>query len=448
MGKLSLLQGLAAIGFVGFSLFLITSINQYDKATASLVIEKDQSLGAFKIVEPTIENGFLLDTFNVVKDKVKEGDLFSTISVAQNISYTKINELVEATKEMHNLALLKTNKPYTFLKKKNSSHADYFIYEPDRYNYLVYDINNPGESYKVKRKVDVIVKEASGVIDGGLWQTLKVNNLNYYDLPLLVENALEGDIDFHHLQKGDKFKLLYEEDWIEGEKIGVGKLHAAYYQNADHEYYAVYFENERHNGFFDLEGRSMKRAFLKSPIKSAHVRISSSFGRRFHPILKKRKMHLGTDYAAPKNTPIQAVADGVITKRTSTRNNGRFVKIKHSSSISTQYLHMNSFDRKAKLGSHVKQGQTIGYVGKTGLATGYHVCFRFWKNGKQVNHRKLNLPPPDPMPKEDLPRFYTVRDSIKSILDGIEYDLTVLPQEIAQRVVTDEEENAEDEGNP
>jgi len=164
----------------------------------------------------------------------------------------------------------------------------------------------------------------------------------------------------------------------------------------------------------------MEKAFLKSPVK--YSRISSRYNlRRFHPILRRTRAHLGTDYAAPYGTPILAVADGVVTKATRSRGNGKYVKIRHDGVYQTQYLHMSKFAENIKTGVHVKQGETIGYVGSTGLATGPHVCFRFWKNGRQVNHLRENLPPPEPMATKDIPRFNVLKDTMKKKLDLVEY---------------------------
>jgi murein DD-endopeptidase MepM/ murein hydrolase activator NlpD len=226
-----------------------------------------------------------------------------------------------------------------------------------------------------------------------------------------MEDALQWSVDFHHLQKGDKFKLVYEQNMIEGQDVGVEQVYAAYYKNLDNEHFAVYYEHPDVNkkGYYDLEGRPMNKGFLKAPVK--YSRISSGYNpNRFHPILKRRKPHYGTDYAAPYGTPIYAVGNGVVTKASRTRGNGNFVKIKHNDTYQTQYLHMQKFAKGITPGAQVKQGQVIGYVGSTGLATGPHVCFRFWKNGKQVNHLKLNFPPPKSLPVEDLPGFYEIRD--------------------------------------
>ncbi len=439
LGKVRIFRVLGVLGFLLFIIVLLNSKGNYQRASASLNLDQAIGLSSFPIIEPTLKYGFVMDYYHAVEDVIKENEFLADILLRHNVPYEKIHKLAAATKDSLDVRTLRANKSYTLLNVDTTTAPDYFIYEPSPYKFRVYDLNDPSKSKEVKRKVDKVEKMASGIIESSLWNTMINNGLDY-DLTTRMEDALAWSVDFHHIQKGDQFKLIYEEDHIEGEVVGIGDLIGAYFKNNDHEYFAIYFENERHNGFFDLEGRSMKRAFLKSPVKFS--RISSSFGRRFHPILKKRKMHLGTDYAAPKGTPILAVADGVVSKRAFTRNNGRYVKIKHSGNISTQYLHMSKFNSKVKKGSHVKQGQVIGYVGKTGLATGNHVCFRFWKDGKQINHLKQNLPPPDPMPEAELPRYYAVRDSIKNILDSIDFDLSVLSQEVAQKVEDEQNEKS------
>ena len=229
-----------------------------------------------------------------------------------------------------------------------------------------------------------------------------------YDLIDKMEDVFAWSLDFYHLQKGDRFKLIYEKQYVGDEYIGTGKILAALFENSGNKHNAVQFDTEDYNGYFDLEARPMKKAFLKAPVK--YSRISSRYNpRRFHPVLKRHKSHLGTDYAAPKGTPIYAIANGVVTKASFNRGNGNYVKIKHSDQIQTQYLHMRNFRKGIASGVQVQQGEVIGYVGQTGLATGPHVCFRFWKNGKQVDHLKENLPPPAPMEEKDKAHYFSVR---------------------------------------
>jgi len=400
-------------------IFVVSKIGAKKDQSAALLYADKEKIGSFPIVEPTQKFGFVLDTFNVYESNIKENEFLSDILLKHKVDYVNIDKIAKETRDIFDVRSLRANKPYTILNKDTSTSADYFIFEPNSYHYVVYDLIHPSKSKIVKRRIDKVIKEASGIVDGSLWSTMKANGLNQ-ELTSKMEDALAWSVDFYHIQKGDKFKAYYEQDYIDGELVGIGKLFGAYYKNSDQEYYAIYFENEKHHGFFDLTGRPMKKAFLKAPVK--YSRISSRFSkRRFHPVLRRFKSHLGTDYAAPRGTPIMAVADGVVSKRAYTKNNGYYVKLKHDKMYSTQYLHMSKFKKDVKAGSYVKQGDVIGYVGKTGLATGNHVCYRFWKNGVQVDPRSQNLPPPDPMPEQYLPAFYEVKDSIKTIIDRIEY---------------------------
>ncbi len=397
---------------------LLNVIVQKNHQSKVKLSDSNIQLDAFDIIEPTYKYGIMIDTFTVEKQIIKENEFISDILARYKVEYLDMEHLVTTYKDVFDVRLLRAGKPYTILNADTTTAADYFIYEPNVYNFIVYDFKNKTVK-KVERPIETRIETASGVIETSLWNTMVDNGLSY-ELTSKMEDALAWSVDFYYIQKEDKFKLIYERHYIDGKPVGVGEVHGAYYKNVDNEYYAFYFENDRHNGFYDLEARPMKKAFLKSPVQ--YSRISSGFNlRRFHPILKRRKAHLGTDYAAPRGTPIRAVADGVVVKRGRTRGNGNYIKVKHDNVYQTQYLHMNGFAAGVNTGVHVKQGQTIGYVGSTGLATGPHVCFRFWKNGRQVNHLRENLPPPEPMPKEDIPIFNEIRDSMKVELDKIEY---------------------------
>ncbi len=404
--------------------FMLSPLSKHPNSTTLLNHTNDIELGNFPIVEPTIKYGYVTDTLHVSEDVIQPNQFLADILLKHQVSYKTIDEIATHSKEIFDVTKLRAGKPYAIIGQDSLQAPDVFIYEPSVFRYVVYNLKNPSDIQIIEREVETKVKTASGIVETSLWNTMVDNGLSY-ELTSLMEDALAWSIDFHHIARGDKFKLIYDQQYIEGEPVGVGEVYAAYYKNFDNEYYAIYFENEKHQGFYDLEGRPMKKAFLKSPVRFS--RISSSYNkRRFHPVLKRVKAHLGTDYAAPTGTPILAVADGVVTKRSRTRGNGKFVKIKHDESIQTQYLHMSRFQSGVRVGTHVKQGQVIGYVGQTGLATGPHVCFRFWKNGKQVNHLKENLPPPEPMPEEDLPRYYHERDLMVNRLNVIEYNTTSL----------------------
>ena len=370
---------------------------------------EEQRLDAFPVVEPTHKWGFAIDTFQVSTATVKPNQFLGEILNAAGMSFRDIEQLVNNAKPLFEVRQFREGKSYTLLTRTPGEGADYFIYEPSIYSYYLFDLRNL-TMRKVENPVDTKVEYAEGVIESSLWNTMMDQN-HSYELAAKMEDALQWSVDFYHLNKGDNFKLIYEQQYIDGKKAGVGQVKAAYYQSGPTDYYAIYHEGSERMGYYDLEGRPMNSGFLRAPVK--YSRISSKFNKnRFHPILKRRKAHLGTDYAAPYGTPILAVANGVVTKASRTRGNGNFVKIKHDKTYQTQYLHMQKFAPGITPGVQVKQGQVIGYVGSTGLATGPHVCFRFWMNGKQVNHLKLNFPPPAPLPTTELPGFFRVRDAM------------------------------------
>ena len=360
--------------------------------------------------------GFNLNQFSVHEDLIEPNKFLADLLLPHHVSYLQISKLAAAAKEVFDVRGLRSGKAFTVLNKDTSTCADYFIYEPSVLGYVVFDIKN-AKVERIDKEVERVQMTASGTIESSLWQTMIDLDLNY-ELAARLEDALAWSVDFHHIQKGDHFKAYYDRLFIDGQAVGVGELYAAYFHNSGNDHYAIKYNSGEYDGFFDLEGRPMEKVFLKAPLKK--TRISSRFNpRRFHPVLKRVKAHLGTDYAAPYGTPILAVANGVVTKASRTKGNGNYVKIKHDKVYQTQYLHMQRFAKGIAPGVQVKQGQTIGYVGSTGLATGPHVCFRFWKNGKQVNHLRLNLPQPDPMDEADLPDYFLTRDSIKLVLDGI-----------------------------
>ncbi|MBK8501764.1 MAG: peptidoglycan DD-metalloendopeptidase family protein [Saprospiraceae bacterium] len=377
--------------------------------------------------------GFNLNDYHVVKATIQPNQFLADILLQHKVDYQTVAELAEQAKPVFNVRSLRAGKPYYILNSDTTDRADYFIYEPNAISYVVYDIRSK-HVVMTDRQINRVQKTASGTISSSLWKTMMDQNLDY-ELAAKMEDALAWSVDFHHIQQGDLFKAYYEELYVDDKRVGVGELHAAYFRNSNNDYYALKYTNHKYDGFYDLEGRPMKKVFLKAPVQ--YSRISSRYNlSRFHPVLRRVKAHLGTDYAAPYGTPIYAVANGVVTNAAYTKGNGNYVKIKHDKTYETQYLHMQGFAKGISSGVQVKQGQVIGYVGSTGLATGPHVCFRFWKNGKQVNHLGLNLPEPDPMAKEELPNYFITRDSLKSILDQIDQVPVIKDQLVEEEDIT------------
>ncbi|MDH4058998.1 MAG: peptidoglycan DD-metalloendopeptidase family protein, partial [Cyclobacteriaceae bacterium] len=225
-------------------------------------------------------------------------------------------------------------------------------------------------------------------------------------------------VDFQRLQEGDQFKLIYEEMQVEGNPVGIQQINGIYFSHFGNGYFAIPFDQGNGLDYFDEEGNSLRKALLKYPIE--FTRISSRYsGRRFHPVQKRYKPHLGTDFAAPQGTPIRSVGDGVVLEATYKSNNGNYVKIRHNSTYATQYLHMSKIASGIKPGVRVRQGQWIGNVGSTGLATGPHVCYRFWKNGVQVDALRVELPPSEPIANSYKVQYDLKKEEVIKQLEAI-----------------------------
>lgn len=383
------------------------------KLAASVSGANYPTLSNFTITVPTMEWGLAVDTFQRVDRVIKSGQTLSDLLIEQGVEGEALQTVIENAAATFNLRQLRAGRSYIALTKDSTAGtAQHLVYEPSIYEYVRFDLTPPYTVAKIERPLDVQRSVAAGIIENSLWQAM-VGNGYSYELTDKLEGALQWSVDFHHLQPNEEFKLIYDQISVDGQAAGVGEVHAAYYKTADTAFYAIYYESEdpEMSGYYDLEGRPMKASFLKSPVK--YSRISSYFNpNRFHPILKRRRPHYGTDYAAPYGTPILAVGDGIVVEATRRGGNGKFVKIRHNDTYTTQYLHMQGFARGIRAGQRVRQGQVIGYVGSTGLATGPHVCFRFWKNGRQINHLRLKFPPPKPLPEAELESFKPLRDTL------------------------------------
>ncbi len=434
--KNTLVVAYAAIG-IALVFNLTPGLNINDSSVLSMVAfvnpgqVQEKPLDAFPIPEGKVRYGMVIDTFHLEENTIKKNEFLADMLLKRKIDYIKIDELVKNTKDVFDIRNLREGKKYVFLYSDTTQAPDFMVYEPSVYNYYIFDLKDSLNVKKMERPIEKRIRTAGGKIESSLWNAMIDNGMNF-ELAAKMEDALQWSIDFHHLLKNDEFKLVFEEDYIDGKAVGIGQLKAAYYKNVENPFFAIYFEGKEEKGFFNLEGKPMRKAFLKAPIKYSY-RISSKYNlNRFHPILKRRRPHLGTDYAAPYGTPIQAVGDGVIVKAGYTKGNGNFIKIRHNDTYQTQYLHMQRFAKGMRPGVHVQQGETIGYVGSTGLATGPHVCFRFWKNGRQINHLNLTFPASKPLNPKDLPEYIKVRDHYLEMMD---FEHLITKPEMAQDTI-------------
>ncbi len=372
------------------------------------------------VVEPEMRYGFIIDSLIVIEDKVKRNQNLASILAKFNVDNETIYQLSEASKGVFDVRKIHPNKPITFLCNQDSAQTlKAVVYESSPVEYVVFNIEDSVHVSTKTKETTLVTKSASGVIQSSLAMTLIEQELS----PVLTNEFADifaWQIDFFHLYPEDKFKVIYKEEQVEGETIGIHSIVSAYFEHAGHDYYAFNYDQGSGLDFFDEDGNSLRKALLRYPVKFS--RISSRYsGRRFHPVQKRYKAHRGTDFAAPGGTPIRSVGDGIIEASQYHKYNGNWVKVKHNGNHSTGYLHMSKIASGIRPGTKVKQGQIIGYVGKTGLAKGNHVCFRFWKNGVQIDAMKIELPPSEPIMPEHFDAFSLLKSGMQNDLDTIAF---------------------------
>jgi murein DD-endopeptidase MepM/ murein hydrolase activator NlpD len=377
-----------------------------------------------KPVKQIVKNsdfGFNYSDFNVVEDTVKRGDTFGTIINRQNIGDRKVYEIVKSVKDTFNVRVIRPEKPYTVLRSKDKTNKlQVFIYQQSAVNYYVFDFRDSTVvAYKKTRPITIRRRTIAGVLKGSLSETLGNAGVGAA-LAYKITKIYSWSIDFFKVKKGDRFGVTFTERFINDSVYdGVDSLEAAFFEYNGKIIYAFSFAQDPSSGqisYYDEEGRTLKNFFLKTPIKFS--RISSRFTmNRYHPVQHRWKAHKGTDYAAPRGTPITTTAAGTVIRTGYTAGNGNYVKVKHNNTYTTQYLHMSKI--LVRRGQRVNQGDVIGRVGSTGLATGPHVCYRFWKNGKQVDALKLNLPGGEPMNSKNKARYLKTMEPLRFELDSI-----------------------------
>lgn len=362
--------------------------------------------------------GLPVDSFTVVNGIIERNQFLAGILGDYGIDNTTALQLAQKARPVFSVRNLAAGKPYTiFCTKDSTQKAQYFVYESNATDYVVYDLRDTMKVYTGKRPVTTKTESISGAINSSLYEALESQHADP-DLAIKLANIFAWTIDFYSIQKGDWFKIVYDQQYVKGTPIESGAIRSAEFSSRGEVYKAYYFEEDSATGgeFFNEEGKSLRKAFLKTPLKFS--RITSHYSpHRFHPVQKIWKAHLGTDYGAPTGTPIHTTGSGVIIESRYTRFNGNYVKIKHNSTYTTQYLHMSR--RAVRPGQHVVQGQVVGYVGMTGLATGPHVCYRFWINGKQVDPLKQKFPPATPVAEKSMPEFRQLVDSANLVFNKI-----------------------------
>ena len=369
--------------------------------------------------EPKMLYGINIDALAVTENKVKRNQNISEILANYNVSSREIFELANKSKDVFDVRKIAANKKYTVLYDEADSlkRAHALVYEHNAIEYIIFNLHDSIFVEKHEREVVIEEKTAAGFIETSLSEAMSDLGLSH-ELTNEFVYVFGWQLDFFGLQKGDMFKIIYEDKLVEDESVGIGEIKAIYFNHFGNDYFAFNFDQGSGIDFFDEEGNSLRKALLKYPLE--FTRISSRYsGRRYHPVQKRYKAHRGTDFAAPKGTPIRSVGDGIIVEAQYKKYNGNYVKVKHNSTYTTQYLHMSKIASGIRPGVKVKQGQTIGFVGSTGLATGNHLCYRFWKNGVQVDALQVKLPPSEPVKEDKKEAFFVRRDQLMEALDAI-----------------------------
>jgi murein DD-endopeptidase len=396
------------------SLVIIIACKNDDKQADSIVPQP-------KIIH---EFGFTLNNFKVINDTIKSGEIFSEILLKNNIEYARILEIVNTVRDTFNVRSLKAGKPYTILAKKDSTgQAEVFIYQHSKIQYTVIDFRDSiPVAHNKSKPVKTVIKKVSGVIRSSLTESMEKAGLSPY-LAYKMEDIYGWSIDFYRLQKNDRYKLIYEQLYINDTvPVGIGEVKAAFFEYGDKPYYAFKYKIDstaKLSDYYDDAAKTMKRQFLKAPVKVSRISSRYNLNRRIAFYGNKIRAHKGTDYAAPVGTQILSTANGVVTESRYAGGNGNYVKIKHNGAYSTQYLHMSK--RLVRVGQRVSQGDVIGKIGMTGNTSGPHVCYRFWKNGVQVDPLRQQLPASEPMKKDKIPAYLKYIEPIKIQLDSIEF---------------------------
>ncbi|MBV43127.1 MAG: peptidase M23 [Crocinitomicaceae bacterium] len=369
--------------------------------------------------KPLERFGLLWEAFDVDSGVVASGQSLSHILSPAGMTAGEITLLAQATHSEYDVRNMRSGKSWWIAyDRDSSSSAAHFIYQRNAREYARFSLQKPYQVTLESLPADTLIRRTKGTIENSLYVDLDRLGAPT-TLALAMANVYAWTVDFSRLQKGDEFDVMYERTYINGEPMGMPRVIACNFQHRGKELPAFRFDQGEGFDYFDEAGQSLRKAFLKAPVEFS--RISSRYNlKRFHPILQKTKAHYGTDYAAPKGTPIISVGDGVVSKSSYTKGNGKYVKIRHNNTYETQYLHMSR--RAVSAGERVTQGQVIGYVGSTGLATGPHVCFRFWKNGKQVDHLREEFPPSTPIMYNQMEAFQTTIQELNAAIGSLKVE--------------------------
>lgn len=387
---------------------------------------KGDNIASEEVVEPTYLYGIDIEGYEIVNDTVRMGETVGGILGRRGISAATVDRLDKESKDIFPLRKIRADNAYTTFTRSYTdslgehSALDYIVYHKNAIDYVVFGF--VGDSISItlgSRPVEYIRQRCEASITSSLWGTIMEHNLPYA-LAAEFEDIYQWTVDFFGIQAGDSFKVVYDEKMVDGESVGIGRIWGAEFCHGGKQYYAIPFSQDGKLRYWEANGESLRKQFLKAPLK--YTRISSKFSKaRLHPVYKVYRPHHGVDYAAPAGTPVHAVADGTVTFRGWDRGGGgNTIKIKHAGNLETGYLHLKNFAKGISVGTRVSQGQLIGYVGSTGASTGPHLDFRIKKNGTPIDPLKMPQEPAEPISAANKAAFEAVRDRVIAELDGNE----------------------------
>jgi murein DD-endopeptidase MepM/ murein hydrolase activator NlpD len=381
------------------------------------IVLDDEPVEEFHMPEPRMAWGFTVDSITIDTAKVRNNQSLSDILRPKGVSAQAIDRISRNSKDIFDLRRIRAGNNYYLIDTDSANIPKYMVYEESRVNYIVFDLDSQ-MVYRGQKEVDTLLQVAGGTIKSSLWNAFVETGAPPV-LAVELSDIFAWTIDFFGIQREDEFRVIYDALFIDGEYAGLGRIHAATFKHAGTLISAYYYNNNEQEGYFDDEGNSLRKAFLKAPLKFS--RISSHFSHsRMHPVLKIRRAHHGVDYAAPTGTPVYSIGDGTVVKKGfQAGGGGNYINIKHNSVYTSQYMHFSRFGPGMAVGVRVKQGQLIGYVGATGLASGPHLDFRIFKNGSPVDPLRIEAPPVEPISDINREAFDLLRDSLKSQLNFI-----------------------------
>ena len=402
-------------GIAIFILIIVVFLSACNRQ--SITDETPDDSGVHKVSE--FLYGVEVDSLSVIRDQVKRNEFLADILLEHGVDYNVIDYIARNTRETFDVRKIKYGNNYCVIRSNDSIPTTlYFAYEITASSYVLYHLRDSIYAELGKKEIRTVLTSTTGVIKSSLWNSLVDADAD----PNLANELSEiyaWTIDFFGLQKGDTYKAIYETHFVDDAYTGLGKVIVTVFNHSNKDLYAFYFEQNEKGDYFDIEGNSLQRTFLKAPLR--YSRISSGFSNsRLHPVLKIRRPHHGVDYAAPTGTPVYTVGDGVVIQKGYQKSGGgNYIKIKHNGTYTTVYMHLSGFAKGIKVGQHVKQGDLIGFVGSSGLSTGPHLDFRFYRNGSAINPLKVESPPSKPIEEANRAKFDSIVNQYLPLIEAL-----------------------------